>query len=38
MYTRILVPLDGSPTAERVLRKALALAASQKARLYTPRR
>ena len=34
MYTRILVPLDGSPTAERGLREALALAASQKATLY----
>jgi nucleotide-binding universal stress UspA family protein len=34
VYHRILVPIDGSPTAERGLREAIALAAEQKARLY----
>ena len=33
MYHRILVPLDGSATAERGLREAIGLAAEQKARL-----
>jgi nucleotide-binding universal stress UspA family protein len=33
MYHRILVPLDGSATAERGLREAIALAADQKATL-----
>lgn len=30
MYHRILVPIDGSPTAERGLREAIRLAAEQK--------
>ena len=34
MYQRILVPLDGSATADKGLREAIALAASQKARLF----
>ena len=34
MYQRILVPLDGSATAERGLREALRLAAEQKAKLH----
>lgn len=33
MYHHLLVPIDGSPTAERGLREALALAAQQKARV-----
>lgn len=33
MYQRILVPLDGSATAERGMREAIALAASLKAQL-----
>jgi nucleotide-binding universal stress UspA family protein len=33
MYQRILVPLDGSATAERGLREAIALASALKARL-----
>jgi nucleotide-binding universal stress UspA family protein len=33
MYTRILVPVDGSPTAQRGLEEAIGLAASSKARL-----
>lgn len=33
MYNRILVPIDGSPTAERGLREAIRLAAEQKAKL-----
>jgi nucleotide-binding universal stress UspA family protein len=33
MYDRILVPLDGSATAERGLREAIGLAAGQKTRL-----
>lgn len=33
MYQRILVPLDGSPTAERGLREALKLAAGQQTKL-----
>lgn len=33
MYERILVPLDGSPTAEAGLRHAIALAAALKSRL-----
>lgn len=33
MYHRILVPLDGSATAERGLREAIGLAAEQKARV-----
>lgn len=33
MYQHILVPIDGSPTAERGLREAMGLAAEQKARL-----
>ena len=34
MYQRILVPLDGSVTAERGLHEAIGLAAALKARLY----
>jgi nucleotide-binding universal stress UspA family protein len=34
MYHRIMVPLDGSATAERGLREAIGLAAEHKARLY----
>ena len=34
MYQRILVPLDGSETAEHGFREALALAADQKATLF----
>lgn len=34
MYHRILVPIDGSPTAERGLREAIRLAAEQKAKLH----
>jgi nucleotide-binding universal stress UspA family protein len=34
MYKRILVPLDGSATAERGLREAIGLAAEQKSRLF----
>ncbi len=34
MYHRILVPLDGSATAERGLREAIGLVAEHKARLY----
>ena len=34
MYHRILVPLDGSATAERGLREAIGLAAEQNAKLY----
>ena len=34
MYQRILVPLDGSATAERGFREALGLAVTQKATLY----
>ena len=33
MYQRILVPLDGSPTAARGLREAIGLASGQGARL-----
>lgn len=33
MYTHLLVPVDGSATAERGLQEALALAADQKARV-----
>ena len=33
MYQRILVPVDGSPTAERGLREAIGLAAGQNTRL-----
>jgi len=33
MYTHLLVPIDGSPTAERGLQEALALAVDQKARV-----
>ncbi|AGU52894.1 MULTISPECIES: universal stress protein [Variovorax] len=33
MYHRILVPIDGSPTAERGLREAIRLAAEQKGKL-----
>jgi nucleotide-binding universal stress UspA family protein len=33
MYHRILVPVDGSPTAERGLREAITLAAGQETRL-----
>ena len=33
MFQRILVPIDGSPTAQRGLREAIALAAAQQARL-----
>jgi nucleotide-binding universal stress UspA family protein len=34
MYHRIMVPLDGSATAERGLREAIGLAVEHKARLY----
>jgi nucleotide-binding universal stress UspA family protein len=34
MYKRILVPIDGSDTAKRGLKEAIALAADQKAALY----
>ena len=34
MYRRILVPLDGSATAERGLREALGLAAGQDTKVY----
>ncbi|MEW6100175.1 MAG: universal stress protein [Pseudomonadota bacterium] len=34
MYQRILVPLDGSATAECGLREALALAQAQRSSLY----
>lgn len=34
MYHRILVPLDGSATAERGLREAISLATGQDARLF----
>jgi nucleotide-binding universal stress UspA family protein len=34
MYQRILVPLDGSATADRGLREAIALAADQQATLH----
>jgi nucleotide-binding universal stress UspA family protein len=33
MYQRILVPVDGSPTAERGMREAIGLAAGQSVRL-----
>lgn len=33
MYQRILVPVDGSPTAERGLREAIGLASGQNSRL-----
>lgn len=33
MYSRILVPIDGSPTAERGLREAIDMAAQIKAHL-----
>jgi len=33
MYSRILVPIDGSPTAERGLREAIDIAAQMKAHL-----
>jgi nucleotide-binding universal stress UspA family protein len=33
MYQRVLVPVDGSPTAERGLREAIGLASGQKTRL-----
>ena len=34
MYHRILVPLDGSPTADRGLREAIGLAAANQAQLF----
>lgn len=34
MYQRILVPLDGSPAAERGLREAIKIASGQQATLY----
>ena len=34
MYQHILVPIDGSPTAEKGLREAIRLAADQKASLH----
>jgi len=33
MYQRILVPIDGSPTADLALREAMALAKEQHAQL-----